>query len=298
MTRLLFEFVRFSQQVRYWLSLHSRRLRLIALVIAVILYAAGLFWAFRTAPDLSGLRVAPIFFLLIAGVPLVTALNVAEFQLMSRIAGRPIGWFACLEISIFASVTNMLPLPGGIVTRVVALTANGAPLRRSSMIIGLFSGIWGSMSFGYSGAWLIYLGHGTLGWSFAAAGGGLLALCLVAVGQLRIQRSLWAQMLAIRSCSMLIDILRQMAAIWALGILIDFADASVLAVSTFVGSALSIVPAGLSVREFAVAALASLIALPPATGFLSATIIRIVDMAGLATFAVILLIAKRKTSQS
>jgi uncharacterized membrane protein YbhN (UPF0104 family) len=85
----------------------------------------------------------------------------------------------------------------------------------------------------------------------------------------------------IRFMSLLVDATRNMVALWAVGVQIDFDQASVLVVASFVGTAISIVPAGLGVSEGAVAILSPLVGIDPAVGFLSATINRIVTKAGL-----------------
>lgn len=275
-----------AQRTQNWLSNNGALPRRAGLVISIMMFAAGLIWSLQVFPgSVHTLQVWPLSILLFACVPLTTVLNVAEFQMMSRMAGARVDWAQSFETTIYASAANMLPLPGGVIARVAALKAHGATVRFGSLIVVLFAGIWGAIAFCYSGAWLAVLGHQQLGGLFASAGIGLLTVLSIAAIRIKPQPPLILYAFVIRVGSLLVDVLRQMLAIWALGVFIGFGEASVFSVSSFVGSAVSIVPAGLGVREIVVAALSPLIALPVAVGFLSAAVNRAVGMAGLIILA-------------
>jgi hypothetical protein len=282
-----------TQGTRDWLSGNRRRLQRIALALAAFCFVVGLAWALRAFPESQRLDIWPLAALLFLCVPLIMLCNATEFLVMSRVAGVRMGWSASLETTVYASAANMLPLPGGVITRIAALKAGGATIRAGSMITALFVGIWGGTAFCYSGAWLAIAGHQALGGMFAAGGAGLMGLCAVAASRLHARISDLAIAFAIRLFSLLVEVLRHMLAIWALGAAIGFGEASIFAVSGFVGSAVSVVPAGLGVREFVVAALSPLIALPAAVGFLSAAVNRMVDMVGLAILSTILFFLRR-----
>ena len=275
-----------AQRTQDWLSEHSALPRRTGLVISIAMFVAGLIWSLQAFSG-SGhtLKVWPLAILFFVCVPLTTVLNTAEFQVMSRMAGSRVGWPQSFEITIYASAANMLPLPGGMIARVAALKAHGATVRFGSLIVVLFAGIWGAIAFCYSGIWLAALGHQMLGVLFVAAGIGFLAMLSIVAIRIKPQIPLILYAFVIRVSSLLVDVLRQMLAIWAFGIFVEFGEASVFSVSTFVGNAVSIVPAGLGVREIVVAAMSSLIALPVAIGFLSAAVNRAVGMGGLITLA-------------
>ena len=275
----------------------GRRIERIGLAVAAVSFVIGLVWAISTFPQSLTLTIWPLAVLLLLGVPLTTVLNAAEFHVMSRTAAVRVGWLKSLETTIFASAANMLPIPGSVVARVAALKSGGATIRVGSTIAVLFAGIWGGTAFCYSGIWLSILGHASLGQMFTAAGIGALGLCFLASLRLHMKKSLLAQALAIRVASLLVDATRQMLAISSLGTSIGFGKASILVVSSFVGSAVSIVPAGLGVREYVVAVLAPLIALPPSAGFLSAAINRCVAIFGLAFLSGVLFLSKRGTQR-
>ncbi len=275
-----------AQRTQDWLSDPGSRPRRAGLAISIMMFVAGLIWSLQAfAGSAHTLLVWPLAILLFVFVPLTTVLNATEFKLMSRMAGAGVDWAQSFETTIYASAANMLPLPGGVIARVAALKAHGATVRFGSMIVVLFAAIWGGIAFCYTGAWLAVLGHHQLGGLFAAAGIGLLTVFLIAAIRVQPRASLIVYAFVIRVGSLLIDVLRQMLAIWALGVLIGFSEASIFSASSFVGSAVSIVPAGLGVREIVVAALSPYIALPVAVGFLSAAVNRAVGMVGLIALA-------------
>jgi hypothetical protein len=289
-------FAHTAGRIPNWLSAKRRQLHRIGLAIAAFWFACGLVWAVWTFPESTKLNLWPLAVLLLAGVPVMAILNATEFQIMSRIAGMRTGWSAAFDTTIYASAANMLPIPGGAIARVVALKAGGATFGTGSMVTILFAGIWGGTAFGYSGIWLWILSHSALGTIFGAAGTGMLAMCVFAGVRLQAPIPLLARAVAVRAASLLVEILRHMLAFHALGAMVGFGEASIFAVSSFVGSAVSIVPAGLGVRELVVTTLSPLIALPPAVGFLSVTINRVLDMIGLAAISAALFICKRDTS--
>ena len=290
---MTFELTYNMSRGRAWVIDNRQRLRRIGLALAISWFSAGLVWALWALPDTVDFVLWPLAVMLLAGVPLMTALNAAEFHLMSRVAGTHIGCSESLETTIYASAANMLPIPGAVIARIAALKMRGTTIRASSAITALFAGIWGAVAFCYVGIWFLVIGQEASGAAFTTTGVCLLGICFLATIKLRAQRSLLGQAVAIRFAATVLGIVRQMLAIWSLGVAINFGEASVFAISGFFGNAMSIVPAGLGLREFVVAAAAHLIALPAAVGFLSAVIIRIVDMVGLAALAAILVIGKR-----
>lgn len=276
-----------------WASRHRLGLRRAALALSVVAFAAGLYWSLRGFPDSLTPDIWPLVLLFFLCYPFAVALSVAEFQVMARVAGLRIGWPMAFETTVFAGAANMLPLPGGAITRVAALKAAGASLGLGSMVTALFAAIWGGMAFCLSGAVLVLFGHQALGWMFASGGAVLLGACTLIMLRLDASPLVLGQAFVIRGVSLLVDVLGHMLAIWSLGAVIGFGEASVFAVSSFVGSAASFVPAGLGVRELVVAALSPLVALPPMVGFLSVAVARAVAMLLLALLSAALLIAGR-----
>lgn len=113
-----------------------------------------------------------------------------------------------------------------------------------------------------------------------------LAICAVIFYQMSTQWSHVGQMVLIRATLLVIEAARLMIGTWAFGVSIDFLAASAFSTSSFVGTTISIVPAGLGLREALVALLSPLVGLDPAIGFLAAAVNRLAGMLGLTLAAV------------
>jgi uncharacterized membrane protein YbhN (UPF0104 family) len=208
---------------------------------------------------------------------------------MTRLGGREVGWPAAFEVSVYTSAANMLPLPGGVLTRIAALRGLGIGVGRGSLLTLLGLGLWGGVAFVFSGAWLLRGGEAGAGAAFLAIGAALLGPALA--GCLRMTRDprLLAGLLLVRLGSIGLEAARMALAIRALGAAIAFEEASIFVVASFLGTVVSIAPAGLGVREAVVAGLSPFVGVDPALGFLAATVNRAVGMAGLAVTASALL---------
>jgi uncharacterized membrane protein YbhN (UPF0104 family) len=96
------------------------------------------------------------------------------------------------------------------------------------------------------------------------------------------------------------DAARLFLCLSAIGTMATFAQASALTLSAVAGSAISIVPAGLGVREIAAAALSPIVNLALASGFLAATLSRVLAFVMIAPVGIFLAIrtrARERTEQ-
>ena len=138
--------------------------------------------------------------------------------------------------------------------------------------------IWIGVAFLYAGAWVWWLNPGALGPVFVAAGAAVLALSI----RMAARRSGgWRTPLAIigiKTALTVVDAARLMLCLGALGVPAGFGQASALTVSGVLGSAVSIVPAGLGIREAVAAALAPVVALGAAAAFVAATLNRLLGL--------------------
>ena len=276
-------------RLREHLSPHSASLRRAALFVAFLGFAAGLFWAAESVSSLwTKIALFPLVVLLLIGVPLTISLSAAEYRAMLEAAGSSVPWRAALEISIYTSAANMLPIPGGVITRLGGMKARGISIREGSRLVVLFAGIWAGTAFSLSGA-AIALHNASFGAVFLGAGLAALILSIQGLHSRGAGRCLIVKIVLIRTASQVVEMARLILAFRALGTVLPFADAAVFAVSSFVGTAVSIVPAGIGINEGIVALLSPVIGLNPATGFIAAAINRVVVMAGLALVASILL---------
>jgi hypothetical protein len=200
-----------------------------------------------------------------------------------------------LEITLLGSAANLLPLPGSTMVRVAALKAAGAPLLKgtsSTIVVGV---IWISVAFGYSGTWMLVTASGLIAYLFLAIGALVLLGCLIWWRLLDGGYFLLLWVLVTRLMLVIVDSARLFLCFAALGVDASFAQASGLAVAGVLGSAVSIVPAGLGVREGVAAAISPIVGLAASFGFLSAFLNR---LAGLVVIAPLAAMLSLRTSRS
>jgi hypothetical protein len=261
-------------------------LRRIGIVLSACLFTGGLFLAIQATPDLlQKVALAPFLMLFAVSVAFQPALNAAEFRVMVEFGGQRVGWLTALEVTVYTTASNLLPLPGGVLTRMAAMRGYGIPTRKAGLIIILGLAVWGGAASAYSGAWLVFAGEAALGSCFLLLGALALWLAVALCRRLHPSWALLARILTVRLAALVVEAARLTLAIYALGDQISFDQASVLVVSSFVGAIVAVAPAGLGVREAAVAALSSFVGLDPSIGFLAASVNRIAGLLGLILIA-------------
>lgn len=284
--------------LRQRLAHHRERLRAYGLAVAFAIFIGGLAWAISSVPDLvTRLRWTPLPALLLIGAPLATVLNAVEIYVMSRIAGGPMKWRTAMEVTVYASAANMLPLPGGAMTRLAAMKAHGVSYRIGTSLTLLSFCVWGSLAFLYSAVALVLIGQARLSAGFALVG--IASLLVSAVGFRQFgQWRLLGLIGLMRVVSFPIEAVRLMLAMLAVGATLGFLQSSALVVSSFIGASVSIVPAGLGVREGVIALLSPVVDVDPAVGFLAATTGRVMWMLGLALTAAVILSFHQRTGDT
>ncbi|MGH7025494.1 MAG: hypothetical protein ACREEB_18150 [Caulobacteraceae bacterium] len=277
-----------------WLSRHRRLVRRVALSVVLPIFLGGLILAARSIPDLyERLQLAPFLALLLIAVPATIVLNAVETDLLFRMAGHPARWTEVLETTIHGSAANLLPIPGSALVRAGAMKTGGVAIRHSSRFILCFAGVWGGVTFAYSGAALALQRQHQVGAALTALGLVALAAC---VGLLRRLGAQWAEvgrLVVVRVSSLPLEALRLMLAAWALGAKVSLAQASAFTVASFIGTGISIVPAGLGIREALIAAISPLVGVSSSMGFLSATVDRVAAMCALAAAVALLALFRR-----
>ena len=281
-----------------WAATRIDRLKQVGLVVALGIFLGGLYLASQALEDLPDrIEPGPLLLLIVVGAPVTIALNVAEFWLMTRVVGHAAGWRSCFEITVFASAANMFSFPGSVVTRIAALRAYGTTLGRSSQVMMIFAGAWAGVACCYSGAWLVIARQHAVGASLMFVGVAGLVVSVLGFLKLKTPIALVAKILTIRIVAVVVEAVRNVLSIYAVGYAIGFGEASVFAIASVIGTAISVIPAGIGVSEAVAALLASLIAVSPAIGFLSLGINRIVFMVVLSGLAGLLLLTRRKPSR-
>lgn len=276
-----------------WVIQRRERIRTYALVAALVAFAAGLFFAISAKPDLiSDLKIVPLILLILISAPVGTALNAAEVWALSRIADGPMTWRTAFDVTIYTSAANMLPLPGGAMTKMAAFRAHGVGYGVAVWMIVLSFLLWGGLAFLFSAAALAMLGKALESGLFLAVG--LLLLTASAIGLGRFGHwPMIAVVAATRLLNFVVEGCRYWLAFAAMGLAVSFLQCCVFVVVTFIGAAVVFVPAGLGVSEAAGALVATLIGLQAASGFLSTAIQRVARLAGLGAIAIAFLLWQR-----
>lgn len=267
------------------------RLRRPILLLATIGFFVGIYLSFRAQPDLlSDLAWPPLIALALLGVPVTVALNTQEFRLSAQLIGRDFTFAQALEITIIGGVANLLPIPGSTMVRVAALKSAGATVKQGTMVTLLVSTLWIGIAFLYAGLWLLMLEAiaPRLGTAFTIIGLGVLVACgAVCLCLSRSYRLVW-QLVLTKLGLVVLDATRMWLSFLALGVAASFAQASVLTVASVTGAAVSIVPAGLGVREVVSALLGPVVLLTAAGSYLSSSLNRLVGLCVTAPVAIFL----------
>lgn len=273
-------------------SYHSdktSKLRMPVFIAAAIFFLSGFTFSLYHQPDmLDNIEASPFLILIFAAIPATIALNSFEFLLSARLINQRISFLKATEITIIGSAANMLPLPGSTIVRIAALTAGGAKLKLGIIATALVALVWFGVAFAYCGSWLFVSGRTVIGSATVMIGlAFLLFYFSAAFGMMR----RWKEPVLIsvnKLALVLIDAIRIYLCLMALGIDAVFAQASVLTISGVLGSAVSIVPAGLGLREAVSAAIGPLIALAVSAAYLATSLNRLADLAIIATTAAFL----------
>jgi len=278
-----------GRSLRVWFLANRAFLKRIGLVLALIAFAGGFAWAWTSLSGrIDTIAWQPLVALMLIGVPATIVLNAAELRAMASAAGRPMRWPRALEVTVYASAGNMLPIPGGVVARLGGLKAEGVAPRTSAWLIGLFAGIWGGMAMLISGL-AILASSPMIGMALLVAGFLVYAASAGGILWRNYGWSILIRVSLIRLAILILDCARLILTIAALGATLSPLAAAAFSVSSFAGTAVSLVPAGLGVREWVAASIAPLVGIGAAFGFLGAALNHLCGMAGLAVLTGLLI---------
>jgi uncharacterized membrane protein YbhN (UPF0104 family) len=267
----------------------SKKIKRMILLVASVLLSIGVYYSFSQNPDLIR-RVDKDWLLVLAlvGVPVTIVLNALEFYISARMIDAKVAFLKSIEVTVIGSAANMLPFPGSTMVRVAALKMSGANFKNSALVTLLIAFVWIGVSFIFSGSVLVFYPNNYLGFIFSAVGGGTLIFTMLFIHMMKIKWRYYLKLLLTKVSLVLVDAARILVCFWALDSMIDFSQASVFVISGVVGSAASIVPAGLGVREFVSAGVAPLVGISMSMGLLSATLNRLVGLVVLVPLAFLL----------
>lgn len=211
----------------------------------------------------------------------VIVLTATEYRAIGRIVGQRVAMRPALDVSVVAGAANLLPLPGGVVMRAQSLRKSGVPRRKTFAAQLALAFTWLAVS-ALASAPLLAPNEPSAARVFALVGIGAAAAAVAVFVWLKPAQGIGKSLLIAASVEVLFvasAATRIAAAIASLGLTPTLTQAVVLTAATVLSAFVIVLPAGLGVREFLAAGIAPLVGLSPATGFLVATIVRIVSMA-------------------
>lgn len=260
-------------------GLNDPTVKRVILLSASVLLVAGLTLSLQRHPlDLASIDGAPLLAVFLLAIPLVVALNVAEYLLLGRLLGKKIRLVEGFEVTVIGAAANVLPLPGSTLVRMAGLKASGAPYRQGAVATVLVYVVWLGVASIYAGVWIALLGVGWVGVLFAAAGTLLLASSFFVATRLEGGLRVALLILATRLGLVVIEAFRIHLCLLAIGSAVSFGQASGLSVTGVLGSAFSIVPAGLGIREVIAAALSPVVGIAISAGFLATFVNRVLGI--------------------
>lgn len=260
----------------------SERAKRLMLLFAFAAFLAGIVFSIFMEPDaFTNIAWEPMVIVLLVTVPFSILANSLEYYLLARQIGLPVSLAYAVEVTIISSAANMLPLPGGALVRIAALRKAGASYRGGVGATLLGAIIWIGVSFVIAGGGVASMAPGFVAMSLIVLGILALVAGLILSARTRGGLRIGALVVLNRTITVIITAARFYFCLIAIGYLPSYAQAAALTVSGVAGSAISIVPAGLGVRELVAAALAPVVLMPPAIGFLAASLSRVLGLVAL-----------------
>ncbi|MEL7489726.1 MAG: hypothetical protein AAGJ73_03325 [Pseudomonadota bacterium] len=285
--KLLRQFVIPAEAFSQYTQENSVMIRRVVLALALTIFIGGLFLCLRQVPDLvdriSLQPFALLFFLCLVLQPLVSA---GEFKYLVQIAGKKSTWRQSIEISIVATASNLLPIPGGAVSRIAAMrnfkiaTSDAVRLNAASAMI------WGGFVFIAGALWALEFRGIAPMLASATAAICLFSTAFITIGSFRSQWTAILKLVGNRILGMTLEAARVALAFTAIGAPISLDQASLFLISTFIGAVVTLAPAGLGVRELITATLSPLVGVDPALGFLSSVVNRVAAILALVIISI------------
>lgn len=254
------------------------RLRVPLLVLALVVFVSGAAISIdRLELSPSDFVLGPLLLLALGVVPLTIAYSSINMMLMGKAVGAPIGFIEGMRISVFAQVAELLPIPGGAIVRTAALMNHGAGTLRSTGIVLAFALMWVCVA--AVGGGLALQSTGIAGQALLVTGlAGSIGACVWLTSQFGWRIALVA--LVLRVLGIALISVRTVLAFAAIGLALAWTDSLAFAFAVILGSAASIVPAGVGIGEGIAALLAVSLSVAPEAAFLAVGLARLVGFAG------------------
>ena len=272
--------------------INKRRAKLtsISLRIASVVFVLGIVVSLWSQPSLLiNSHLSHLAFLTFILVPISIFINGLEYFYIAKLGGaKEVELKGAIAITIIGSAANMLPLPGALAVRIGAMKAKGITVKRGAYLSILGFGLWGGVAACISAISMFNLKATPEAYYLIICGVIGIIVSLTFLYLFNPKLHLVAALLFQRLSMVLLDALRMYICLLALGIDIELLQSGLLVLGSLLGSAVSIVPAGLGVREVVTATLAPYIGVTAAAGFMAATLNRIFGLAVVSMIAYIL----------
>jgi uncharacterized membrane protein YbhN (UPF0104 family) len=251
-------------------------------------FLAMAFTSFRALPD--GDRSARPLVLLASALvisPATLALNAFEYRAIAKAAGHRVSLTNAAQVSLAASLANLLPVPGAVAVRTAALKSQGSSIASAVSVNAIAGAIWvGITALAVGLALLIdadYTGRGAVA---ATAGGAIIAGSTWALRRRnRRWRRLSAELILIETGSMLAAAFRVGIAFVAIGQAISVAGVVTISSAQVIASAIGIFPGGLGLREAIAGGLAATVDVAVSASVAASAVDRVAVQVGMALCA-------------
>ncbi|MBI1391158.1 MAG: hypothetical protein GC152_00320 [Alphaproteobacteria bacterium] len=258
-----------------------------AYALAAIGFVGGLVASIHARPSLVqglDLRFALAAFAIYS--PAIMMLNAFAMRAAAAAAGADIAIGPAARLAILANAANQLPLPGGAAVRVSAYCDAGATFASATRMTFVYGVIWLAMGLIVAAICAARLDAYSLALSLAVASAALLV-----VGARLASRQSSTRTEVVKSIVYgLISAISYVGGLWlavgALGGATPIDALGVVAVAGVIGSAASIAPGGLGVREASAAAIAILVGMDPALAFSATALLHLITAAAYGVAAV------------
>ena len=263
--------------------------------IAATAFAIGLILSVRENPEIfNSLNFGYISLLVFIGVPATVFISTLEFLISGRILGVKLGLLYSLKVTILGAVANMLPIPGALIVRIGALKKGGASVTDGTIVTLIVTIAWIGTAFVLAGISTLILDRYFYAITFSIIAAISFLLCTV-IAHLRYQldRSL-VYLLITRLALVITDTVRIYLCFASLGIDVQLPQAAVFPIAAVMGGIVTIVPAGLGIREGMSAVLGTIVGLDPSASFLAASLNRMAGMVLIIAIAIGLTVRERQ----
>lgn len=280
---------RFLSWIEHPLSNRSEIQRL-TLYLALIFFIGGIYWSLRRNPELlSNVSVYHIFLVFTAGVPITVLLNALRIKLAARLLKQSMPYHRACEITILSMAANLLPLPGGVLVRIAAFKNTDTNYKQSIIVNLVLALLWTSVVIVFAGGAMLLMRASIITGFIFVCGILLTTCCLILLYRLYGNAPISITLLLLQFGMTGTDAVRLWLCMGAISVASNYLQMAVLTTASVMGSVVSIVPAGLGIREWVAAFLSPIVGIAPEAGFMATSLNRIIGLVSISILAAILI---------